>query len=78
MKIATDFSKIHGNLAFFGFYVGSLMQFLFHLGVLYLTIRLLIQEWFNSMTFDVTNYNEFDGLYYEIWQRYTKEVSNVH
>ena len=29
------------------------------------------------MTFDVTNYNEFDGLYYEIWRRYTKEVSNV-
>ena len=64
MKIATDFSKIHANLAFSGFYVGSLVHFLFHLGVLYLTIRLLIQEWFKSMAFDVTNYKEFDGLYY--------------
>jgi len=50
MKIATDFSKIHANLAFSGFY-----------------------EWFDSMAFDVTNYNEFDGLYYAIWQRCTKE-----
>lgn len=25
------------------------------------------------MSFDVNYYNEFDGVYYEIWQRYTKE-----
>ncbi|XP_048539904.1 uncharacterized protein LOC125532583 [Triticum urartu] len=50
MKIATDFSKIHANLAFSGFY-----------------------EWFKSMAFDVTNYKEFDVLYYEIWQRCNQE-----
>ncbi|KAM3399772.1 hypothetical protein ACQJBY_004923 [Aegilops geniculata] len=50
MKIATDFSKIHANLAFSGFY-----------------------EWFKSMAFDVTNYKEFDVLYYEIWQRCNHE-----
>ncbi|XP_048550915.1 uncharacterized protein LOC125530579 [Triticum urartu] len=26
-------------------------------------------EWLDSMGFDVCCYNEFDGLYYEIWQR---------
>uniref|UniRef100_A0A8I7BC51 Uncharacterized protein n=1 Tax=Hordeum vulgare subsp. vulgare TaxID=112509 RepID=A0A8I7BC51_HORVV len=30
-------------------------------------------EWLDSMGFDVCCYNEFDGLYYEIWQRYTVE-----
>lgn len=30
-------------------------------------------EWLDSMGFDVCCYNEFDGLYYEIWQRYTME-----
>ncbi|XP_044431284.1 uncharacterized protein [Triticum aestivum] len=54
MKIATDFLKIHANLAFSGFY-----------------------EWFKSMAFDVTNYKEFDVLYYETWQRCNQEVSNV-
>ncbi|XP_047064002.1 uncharacterized protein LOC124671704 [Lolium rigidum] len=30
-------------------------------------------EWFDSMTFDVCYYNELDGVFYEIWQRYTNE-----
>ncbi|VAH12719.1 unnamed protein product [Triticum turgidum subsp. durum] len=30
-------------------------------------------EWLDSMGFDVCCYNEFDGLYYEIWQRYNME-----
>lgn len=30
-------------------------------------------EFLGSMSFDVNYYNEFDGVYYEIWQRYTKE-----
>ncbi|XP_051216721.1 uncharacterized protein [Lolium perenne] len=30
-------------------------------------------EWLDSMTFDVCYCNEFDGVYYEIWQRYTNE-----
>jgi hypothetical protein len=37
----------------------------------------LFQEWLESMSFDVCHYNEFDGVYYEIWQRCTNEVSTV-
>jgi hypothetical protein len=29
------------------------------------------------MRFDVRHFNEYDGVYYEIWQRYANEVSAV-
>lgn len=33
----------------------------------------MIQEYVNSITFDVWYYKELDGVYFEIWKRVTKQ-----